>query len=138
MENEITKKEKTRRIRNVILITAGFAAAAVILYILAKNGISISCPINKFTGLLCPGCGNTRAAMALLRLDIAAAFSYNPLFPVEFFYLIWVYVFACKRYIKTKRFTYSPPCQWLDLAILVILTIGTIIRNILMIISKFG
>lgn len=138
MDNEITKKEKSRRIRNIVLITAGFITAAVILYILAKNGISVDCPINKFTGLLCPGCGNTRAVMALLRLDIAGAFSFNPLFPIEFFYLIWVYVFACKKYLKTKRFSYSPPYQWLDLAILVILTVGTVIRNILLLINKFG
>lgn len=38
------------------------------------------CPIKYFTGISCPGCGMTRAWIALLHLDIAQAFSFHPLF----------------------------------------------------------
>lgn len=36
------------------------------------------CPFLLITGYPCPGCGITRAAFSLLRLDFAAAFSFNP------------------------------------------------------------
>lgn len=38
------------------------------------------CPIKAVTGIPCPGCGMTHAYLRLLRLDIAGAFSENPLF----------------------------------------------------------
>ena len=38
------------------------------------------CPFRFFFGISCPGCGMTRALLAALRLDFAAAFSYHPLF----------------------------------------------------------
>ena len=37
-----------------------------------------SCPFKLLLGIDCPGCGLTRAALALLRLDFAAAFRFNP------------------------------------------------------------
>lgn len=36
------------------------------------------CLFRKFTGLLCPGCGMTRAAYATLHGDIGRAFRMNP------------------------------------------------------------
>lgn len=42
--------------------------------------VGITCPIRFFTGLSCPGCGMTRAWLAVLRLDLAAAFAWHPLF----------------------------------------------------------
>ena len=35
------------------------------------------CPFRFFFGISCPGCGMTRALLAALRLDFAAAFSYQ-------------------------------------------------------------
>ena len=37
------------------------------------------CLFHKWTGLHCPGCGNTRALHALLHGHIGASLSYNPL-----------------------------------------------------------
>ena len=39
------------------------------------------CPFRFFFGISCPGCGMTRALLAALRLDFAAAFSYHPSLP---------------------------------------------------------
>lgn len=41
----------------------------------------IVCPLHFF-GLYCPTCGMTRAAHALLSLDIAASLRYHPLLPL--------------------------------------------------------
>lgn len=40
----------------------------------------IGCPIKYFSGISCPGCGMSRAVLAVLRLDFEAAFYYHPLF----------------------------------------------------------
>lgn len=37
------------------------------------------CPIARSTGVPCPGCGMTRALLALLHGDFAAAFAHHPL-----------------------------------------------------------
>lgn len=56
-------------------IILGMLLYAVILYV-----FQIGCPILRFTGIPCPGCGMTRAWIAVLHLDFAAAFSYNFMF----------------------------------------------------------
>ncbi len=37
------------------------------------------CPVRRFLGFSCPGCGLTRGFMAILRLDPGAAIACNPL-----------------------------------------------------------
>ena len=47
----------------------------------------IGCPARYFFGICCPGCGMTRAAFSILKLDFAAALRYNPsifVLPVAF------------------------------------------------------
>ncbi len=50
-------------------------AAALIAALYSRIG----CPLRYLTGIPCPGCGMTRAALALLRLDFADAFSWHPM-----------------------------------------------------------
>ena len=40
----------------------------------------LPCVFYELTGLYCPGCGSGRAALALLRGDVAAALGHNALF----------------------------------------------------------
>ena len=37
------------------------------------------CPVHRYLGLLCPGCGATRAMLHLLHGEFAAAWDFNPL-----------------------------------------------------------
>jgi len=120
-----------RRLLRLGLLTLGLAFAAAVFVLLAEAGIGIGCPFHKLTGLQCPGCGNSRAAMALLRLDFAAAFSYNPTFPLQFGYLGWVYLSCCVSYLKGKRFTYKPLVPALDIVLLVIFILWGILRNLI-------
>ncbi len=41
--------------------------------------LNIGCPIRFITGIPCPGCGMTRASIALLHLDFAKALYFHPL-----------------------------------------------------------
>lgn len=55
---------------------------AAILYltvVIPKLGIHISCPFRQVTGYDCPGCGMTRASLALLEGDVHQSFRYNML-----------------------------------------------------------
>lgn len=62
--------------------TAILATSAVMLGYLLMFSAGITCPIKFSTGISCPGCGMTRACVSALRLDLAAAFEYHPLWIV--------------------------------------------------------
>ena len=102
-----------------------------IFYFLAQWGIGLGCPFYQLTGLQCPGCGNSRAALALLRLDLPGALQYNPLFPVEFGYLLWVLLSGCRHYLTTGRFSYLPKRIWIEITVLVLVVAWGILRNFL-------
>ena len=56
------------------------AAAVVGSAILAAHAAGIVlCPLRRFAGVPCPGCGSTRALVLLFRGEFAAAFAMNPL-----------------------------------------------------------
>lgn len=120
----------TRRYRNLLLGAAGVCAAAVIFYVLAQKNIGIPCLFYELTGLQCPGCGNSRAALALARLDLPAAFCYNPMFLPEFFYLGWVLFHCSRSYLRGKGFHYQPPALWLDIILLTAILLWWFVRNL--------
>ena len=61
--------------KNPIAALALTAAALALLYIFG-GGL---CIFRLLTGIPCPGCGMTRALAAVLRGELAAAFSFHPL-----------------------------------------------------------
>ncbi|TCS86554.1 uncharacterized protein DUF2752 [Anseongella ginsenosidimutans] len=72
-----------------------FGAGAVIalgLYFAfdpSMAGFFPPCPVKKFTGLECPGCGSQRALHALLHLHFADAFRFNPLAFTAILFLVY-------------------------------------------------
>ena len=42
--------------------------------------MEVPCLFRYVTGVICPGCGLSRAWLAALRLDLLSAFSYHPMF----------------------------------------------------------
>lgn len=65
-------------------LAALWAAAALSSVVLQPVWIAIaphlpSCTFRSLTGIPCPSCGTTRAAVALLRLDFGSALAANPL-----------------------------------------------------------
>lgn len=125
------KKLNSKRLRNTILVTLVLVLMAIIIAVLAKKGIAIPCVLNKFTGLKCAGCGNTRAAVSLLSLDFVSAFKYNPLSFLEFFYLIWIYVISAINYVKGEGIKYHFPLPLIDYVCCGAIILWTVIRNFL-------
>ena len=54
---------------------------AVAVFAVDPSHVSLfpPCPLHRYTGLWCPGCGTTRALHQLLHGNVAAAFHFNPL-----------------------------------------------------------
>ena len=71
------------------LAVAGLAAIGGGLFVVSffnptTAGFFPVCPLYKFTGIACPGCGLTRAFHALLHGDLATALGFNALLPFFF------------------------------------------------------
>lgn len=54
----------------------GLCALLLVAWVMLR----LPCPVRHLTGIICPGCGMSRAWLAVLRLDLAAAFRYHPWF----------------------------------------------------------
>ena len=127
--------EKQMRKNRILRLGAVCAAlcllAAAYCVFVSVNGRGLPCVFNMLTHFKCPGCGNSRAALALLRLDFRAAFGYNALFPLEFLYLGYVFVCGARQYIKTGRVYYDSPHKIIDIITLIIVLLWFILRNIM-------
>lgn len=62
------------------------------------------CPMVILTGLPCPGCGMTRAALKLATFQFAAAWNYNP---AIYLWALWGIHAVRYRYIKGERIAHK-------------------------------
>lgn len=89
MEHKLRNNDK---IKKSLIFVLSIAILVVFYYL-------VGCPIRWMTGVSCPSCGMTRAAMALLKFDFTAAFNYHPLV----FLLPIVAIVYCFRKHLSKR-----------------------------------
>ena len=73
---KINSKQIGKLILRNLMIIGIIAGIYILFHLITKQ----SCPIYWLFHIPCPFCGMTRAHLAMLRLDFAAAFSYHPLF----------------------------------------------------------
>lgn len=79
---------------------------AVLLLLAALGQFGLyRCPVQTLTGVQCPGCGMTRAAMSLLRLDFKGAAAHNLMvLPAAVYSLLMLWAWAAgKRMILRSR-----------------------------------
>nr|QGT51180.1 hypothetical protein Firmicute1046_2560 [uncultured Firmicutes bacterium] len=62
-----------QQIKSFFLTIIGIGAALTLF------SFVVGCPFRRMTGIACPFCGMTRAALSVLRLDFAGAVQYHPL-----------------------------------------------------------
>lgn len=127
----MTKTEKKRIFVCFLLALALAAGAAAVVFITRLLGGIRLCPFNRITGLNCPGCGNTRALLALLHGRFGESIKYNYAYPAEFAYLLWVGANLVKNYIKNGKFLYIPKYPIIEYIFLALLIIWWVVRNIL-------
>lgn len=125
------KTFKNRVFRLVLFTLLAFAGIFLIYLIYNFTGIGFKCPVFEITGFKCAGCGNTHALESLLQFDVFKSFSYNYIYPLEMFYIFWVYLNSAKNYLRNGKFNYKPPCQTLDIMILITVVLWIPLRNIL-------
>lgn len=126
-----------RRLAELAALTAtttAVGAAAAVVYTVdpTKPSFLPQCWLYAATGLWCPGCGGTRAVHSLLHGDVAAAFSYNPLFMVALpFMLAFAARYAFGILVPSHRMSGNiavPPR--LVMSIAVGLVLFAVLRNI--------
>ena len=110
----------------VFALTSAMAAAGCLLYRFPPElwHFYPVCPIYTYTGLLCPGCGGTRAFAALVHGHLAEAFHWNPLLTLLLPLLAIYLAFALRRgsWPALKASSIN--------ALLIITVLFTIARNI--------
>lgn len=112
--------------RDAILLGVG-----ILYYIFIKiTGLALPCIFNKLTGLLCPGCGITRAVLACARLDFGSAFRYNPYVCIVIPAIIFIICRMDYRYIKDGSFRLTTIENIIVYAAIVGAVVFTILRNI--------
>lgn len=112
------------RISSCLLAKKLYIALGFFYLLLARYDLfSLPCPLRYFTGYLCPGCGITTMIIALSYGDFAAAYSANP---VLFILLPFIFYLAYLDRHDKK----TADCQYFTMAIVAILLLWGIIRNI--------
>ncbi|MEV4945848.1 DUF2752 domain-containing protein [Streptomyces sp. NPDC053755] len=87
------------------------------------------CPLLRFTGLYCPGCGGLRSAHAFVHGEIGTALGANALAVVGyglFAVVMAVWLIRAVRGVPT-RFVISPPWWWVIGAVV---GVFTLVRNL--------
>ncbi|MET4643522.1 DUF2752 domain-containing protein [Streptomyces sp. NPDC006539] len=87
------------------------------------------CPLLRFTGLYCPGCGGLRSAHAVAHGDIAAALGSNALAVVGYaiFAVVWVvWMVRASRGLPLR--INLPPVYWWGIG--AVLLIFAVVRNL--------
>ena len=128
----LVQRQRMQRLRK---ISVGMSVCLLfgVLYALwlSLGGPGIPCIFHVLTGLDCPSCGVTHMCMALLRLDIPAAWRANAailcLLPV----LLLIAGSMIGRYVKTGE---TRPQRWVSILIwstIIVLLLFGLARNLI-------
>ena len=110
----------------VILLTVGF------IYIIVHEwtGFSIPCPIYTVTGLLCPGCGISRAIFHLLHFRFYEALSSNVVVVCLMPSFVLGAAVHLYRYIRYGKTSFTKAENIVMIVMIVLLLMFAVVRNI--------
>ena len=114
------------------LVAIEFAALGFLLGVYYLH-LPLGCPVKKFTGLPCPGCGGTRALVTLLHGHLLDALYINPLSVLLIVFAViapvWLFV-DCYRGTHTLQRVMKGRWSIPVICIVVIIIIANWIWNI--------
>lgn len=122
--------DQKRRLYRVLWWTGG-AVLALVGYALFVNffGFGLPCMYKQLFHIDCAGCGLSRAAAALIRLDFKAAFRYNAVWPLYLVYGLWAVPASVIPYVREgKQMTFPKP-KWINFAVLGVILAYGVVRN---------
>lgn len=92
-------------------------------------GLYPTCPFYALTGMYCPGCGTLRALHDLWHVDLAAAWSMNPVtvLAVPFILASWLAWLLRSASGRPRRWI-APP--WVPKTVLVVVVAFWVLRNV--------
>ena len=91
---------RDRRLGAHALLGISLALVVAIAVYPRLGGLLPACPVHKYFGILCPGCGATRALIALLHGRVYQALSLNAVFVLLLPFAIW---FGAESYRRAVR-----------------------------------
>ena len=119
----------------VLKAAAAYAIVAAVLlgyYIFVRlTGLGIPCVFHKLTGLDCPGCGNSRALIALSHFKVKSAAKHNLFIFPELLFVGYTALYVTIGYIKTGSYKAMLRPAWLAWGFLALLVIWGVVRNII-------
>src|SRR3984885_871818 len=91
------------------LVALSLATAVLLLFPPARFSFYPQCPIHEFLHLQCPGCGGTRALVALLHGHLAEAFHFNALVTLLVPIVIACGILCYSRFLQCTQPSLLPP-----------------------------
>lgn len=119
------KRFFSQRWAQLILMHLGLCAAVAAAIALISWIFGSFCPAYALFDVCCPFCGMTRAHLAALRLDFAAAFSYHPVF---FIGLPFLWLLAHEQLFQKK---WHKVLWWVTTSLMIALLLGTYIARVI-------
>lgn len=120
------------RLKKVCIIGAVLLlSGCALVFIHLRFGVGIPCMFHLITGLQCPGCGTTRMIMSLLKLDFRSAWHYNPVMLVMLPFLAYIIISDTVHWIESGQNKNSKAENGLEIAMIAVLVIFGIVRNII-------
>ncbi len=112
--------------RDTVILLIGVSYALFVYY----TGIAVPCIFHKITGLMCPGCGISRACMSLLKGHVAEAFSYNPFLMLASPVILYLIVKCDLKYVSSGNYTLNKPDTVITYILIAIAIVFAVCRNV--------
>lgn len=121
---------RRRALAHTLLASALLLCPVLLLYPPGRTSFYPLCPIHQYLGLLCPGCGATRALAALLHGRLQDALHLNALFVLLLPVAIAGAIESYSRALRPGHFRWPQPPTAALYAVFAAAAIFTVARNL--------